>query len=404
MDSNSKRKINSSLLSNLKIGDWILYINDTAIRKISKKEAKEISNLLVNFHPKINSTDLCEKYRKIIEKSKAKELSEKDIEYLLETENKEKEALFSEADVLRKTYLKDFICIHGIIEFSNYCKNDCTYCGLRLQNNKLERYRMSPDEIVSRAVWAVMEKGYKLLVLQSGDDYFYTDKIILDIIEKIKKQVKVFIFVSVGERSKKSYNLMKKAGASGILLRFETSNANLFKKIHPRGKNLEKRMGIIRYAKKIGYFVATGSIVGIPGQTINDLAKDVLLMKKYSNMATFGPFVPCDNTPLSRKKIGSSELTLKMIAVLRLIKKTSRIPVVTALETIVGEKARKKALLAGANALMINLTPEKYRKLYKIYPHKFYKKTSIWEKYGLFKSEESYQMLKERINEEILNK
>ena len=168
--------------------------------------------------------------------------------------------------------------------------------------------------------------------------------------------------------------------------------------------NLEKhqrRLDLIKYAKKIGYFIATGSIVDLPGQTIKDLAKDILWMKKYSNMASFGPFIPCEDTPLAKQKMGDSDLTLKIIAILRLIKKTSRIPVVTALETIIGEGARRKALLAGANALMMNLTPEKYRQLYKIYPNKFFQKESVWEKFGLFKAEESYQMLEERLSEEI---
>lgn len=403
-DANSQRSINLNFVSDLKVGDWVLYINNMAVRKISRREASEISELLESFHSEIDPKDLSKKFRTIIEKSKTKELSQKDVEYLLQVSGQEESALFSEADVLRKTYLKEFICIHGIIEFSNYCKNDCTYCGLRNGNRKIKRYRMPAKEIVETAVRAVREKGYKLLVLQSGEDFFYSDDELCGIIKEIKKRAKVFIFMSVGERSKKSYLQMKKAGAAGILFRFETSNPKIFQKIHPRGKSLKKRMELIKYAKKIGYFVATGSIVGLPGQKIEDLAKDILWMKRYSNMASFGPFVPCGNTPLAKKKVGDSNLILKMIAILRLIKNHSRIPVVTALETIIGEEARRKALLAGANALMINLTPEKYRELYEIYPNRFFQKESVWEKFGLFKAEESYQMLEERINEEIKKK
>lgn len=400
-DSNSERKVNVSYIPGVKKGDWLLYTTDMAVRKISKKDAGEIIELLESYHPLADPAKLSEKYKTIIKNSKMRDLKKEEIIYLLKTKDIEEEALFSEADVLRKTYIKDFICIHGIIEFSNWCENDCLYCGLRAPNKKQERYRMKTDEIVKIAIDAANKKGYKLFVLQSGDDYFYTDEMLCDIIKKIKKQIKVFIFMSVGERSKESYKKMKDAGASGVLLRFESSNPGFFKKMHPKGKSLKYRLALLAYLQKLGYFIATGSIVGLPGQSMDDLAGDVLMMKKYANMATLGPFVPCDATPLEREKHGSIEMTLKMIAVLRLITKTARIPAVTALETLAGEKIRKRAFMAGANSLMFNLTPEKYRSLYKIYPNKFHQKENIFEKYGLYKAEESYKMLEERMTSEI---
>ena len=344
---------------------------------------------------------MADSFKSIIVASKTRDLNKEEIIYLLNTEDQEKAALFSEANIIRKTYLKDFICIHGVIEFSNYCRNDCAYCGLRKQNPKLERYRMNVEEIVSAADKAVNVKGYKLLVLQSGEDSWYTDEILVEIIAKIKKKCQVFIFMSIGERGYDCYKKMKQAGLSGVLFRFETSNPELFKKLHPNGKNLSNRFAHLKFMKELGYFIATGSIIGIPGQTIEDLADDILLMKKYAHMISMGPFVPCEETPLSDARHGDIEINLKMIAILRLLMPKARIPVVTSLETLAGEDGRKRALSAGASSLMLNLTPDKYRPLYKIYSDRFYQEESVWEKYGLFKYEESYKMLEERMRDAL---
>jgi len=402
-DSNTTKKVKVSLISDLKVGDWILYITDLVVKKISESDAQEIMELLEASYD-INVSKLSDRFKGIIKVSRVRNLTKREIVYLLDTKGLEKEALFSEANVIRKTYLKDFICIHGIIEFSNYCQNDCLYCGLQRQNQQLQRYRMGLDEIVGAANKAVNEKGYKLLILQSGEDYFYTDDMLEEIIAKIKDKSRVFIFISIGERGYQCYKRLKKAGASGVLFRFETANPVLFKNLHPRGKDLKSRFEHLRFMKELGYFIATGSIVGLPGQTIKDLAEDILFTKKWAHMVSAGPFVPCDNTPLASLPHGNIEMSLKIIAILRLMMKSARIPVVTALETLAGEDGRKKALQAGANSLMFNLTPAKYRQLYKIYPDKFFQKETIWQKYGLFKYEESYKMLKERMQEELKNK
>lgn len=401
-DSNTTKKVGVFLVSDLKVGDWILYINDLVVKKISKRDAREIKELLEGAQ-NINISKLSYTFKNIIEASRIRDLNRDEIIYLLNTTGPEQEALFSEANIIRKTYLKDFICIHGIIEFSNFCQNDCLYCGLRKQNSKLKRYRMSIEEIVKTASSAINKKGYKLLVLQSGEDYFYTDEMLCEIIKKIKEQCRVFIFMSVGERGKECYKKMKEAGASGVLLRFETSNPNIFKKIHPRGKDFENSFDHLKFFKELNYFVATGSLVGLPGQTIEDLADDILVTKKYAHMITLGPYVQAKNTPLENSKLLISKsqkikLNLKMIAILRLLMHDVRIPVTTALETLAGEEGRKSALQAGANSLMFNLTPAKYRPLYKIYDNKFFQKENIWEKYGLFKYEESYKMLEERMD------
>lgn len=403
-DSNSIKEINLQAVTDVKVGDWILYANDFAVRKISSRDASEIIDLLENKHPVIQPEKLSEKYKKIILNSKKRALTKEEVIYLLETSGLEKEAMFAEADVIRKTFLKDFICIHGIIEFSNYCKNDCYYCGLRSENKDIKRYRMSADEIVEAAVEAVNVRGYKLLILQSGEDPFYTTEILSDIIRRIKENAQVFILISIGERDKKTYQELKKKGASGVLFRFETSNSGLFKKIHPNGKNWKRRFDHLKFLKELGYYIATGSIIGLPGQTIEDMANDLLIIKDWANMVSMGPFVPSLGTPFANEKPGDPDLNFKMISVLRIMMNKARIPVVTALETLVGEDGRKKGLLSGANSLMINLTPEKYRSEYKIYENRFFQANSLWEKYGLFREEESYQMIKERMEEELGDK
>ena len=405
-DGDAVKAVNASLVPNLKIGDWILYISDLAIKKISKNDAQEILTLL-KAPRKINIQALDIQFRNIIKAARVRNLTKKEIVYLLNTDGPEKEALFSEANISRKTHLKDFICVHGIIEFSNFCVNDCLYCGLRKENQKLKRYRMSVDEIVETAQEAVNKKGYKLLVLQSGEDRFYTDEMLCEIVRKIKAKCRVFVFMSIGERGRETYEKMKKAGVSGALFRFETSNPKLFKKFHQRGKSFKNRFEHLKFIKKLGYFIATGSVIGFPGQTIEDLADDILMTKKWANTVSMGPFIPTGDTPLAdapcdeKTKKWKAEMNFKMIAVLRLLIPTIRIPATTALETIAGEKGRRKALWAGANSLMLNLTPTKHRPFYKIYDNKFYQKENIWEKYGLFKNEESYKMLEERMQKEL---
>ena len=396
-------RVNLLLVKNVKVGDYLIVHGDLALNKVPKEDAQKILKFLENYqvgHENHNHLD--PEFEKIIANSRIRDLTHEEVIYLLQSEGDEKEALFNEANARRQEYLKEFICIHGIIEFSNFCKNDCLYCGLRSENKKLKRYRMAPEEIVKVAEKAVKEKGYKLLVLQSGEDYFYSDEMLAEIIQKIKDKCRVFIFVSVGERGYECYKKLKEAGASGVLFRFETSNLALFKKLHPEGKNLENRFEHLKFMKELGYFIATGSLIGLPGQTVKDLADDIFTMKKWANMVSMGPFISTARTPLAGEPAGDPEINLKMIAILRLMMPYARIPVVTAFETLTGgEEGRKRALFSGANSLMFNLTPPKYRPLYKIYGDKFFQKENFWEKYGLFKYKESYQMLEERMAKEL---
>lgn len=398
------KEISTAFVPPLKVGDWLLYINDLAVKKISDDDAYELLRFLDD-NKTIDLSKLSERFQETIKASALRELTKKEIVYLLKTEGEEKEALYSEANIIRKTYIKDFICIHGIIEFSNYCRNNCDYCGLRCSNDQVKRFRMSVDEIVAVASEAVNDKGYKLLVLQSGEDPFYTDELLVEIIQKIKASCKVFIIMSVGERGYECYKKMKEAGAAGVLFRYESSSRELFDELHGdaigSNKNFDNRFEHLKFMKELGYYIATGSIIGLPGQTVEDLAEDVLATKRWANMVSMGPFVPGAATPLAEEPHGDPEMNFKMIAVLRLLMKNVRIPVVTALETLAGDDGRKRAFFAGANSLMFNLTPEKYRPNYKIYDNKFYDKNSIWERYGLFKYEESYQMIEDMIEGEL---
>jgi len=392
----AKKTIDIRTVPDLKAGDWVLYISDIAVQKVSAKDAKEILDLL-EYTEKTDPEGLNPRLLEIIKNSKIQKLKKDELEFLLKTNGRERDALYSEAEMIRRTHIKDFFCIHGIIEFSNYCINDCFYCGLRKENDQILRYRMGIGEIV-RAAEKAVKKGYKLLVLQSGDDPFYSKEKLVEILRKIKEKCRVFIFISIGERDFETYKALREAGADGVLFRFETSNENLFKKIHPNGKNFKYRFRLLNYLKELGYFIATGSIIGLPYQDISDLAVDIMVLRDMKvDMVSMGPFVPCPNTPFAKEQAGDIDLALKMISILRLEMKDSRIPVVTALETLDPEKGRKRAIKAGANALMFNVTPKKYQPLYQIYKRRDAYDRKTWEKYGLYNTEESYKMLEEKL-------
>lgn len=398
-DSWGRKRIKSLWLPDLKVGDWVLYAYDTAIRKVSEEDAREILELL---EPKrhIDVSSLDREFLDILKSHSTRELSKDDVIRLLKTEDPvEMETLFAEANTVRQAHLKDFFCIHGIVEFSNYCVRDCFYCGLRRSSADVKRYRMSSDEIVSAVEDAVKRRGYKLIVLQSGDDFHYTDDMLVDIIARIKKSCRVFIFVSVGERDLECYKRMKSAGASGVLFRFETSNKGIYNSIHP-GQSYDRRIELLKEMKAFGYYTASGFLIGLPGQSVSDLADDIFAMKAMGiNMASIGPFIPCDSTPLAMHPSGSATMTLKVIAILRLLMPKAKIPVTTALETIESEEGRRLGLCSGANSLMFNLTPEQYRGDYRIYPNKYHGREEVWEKYGLFKEELSYRMLEKKMFE-----
>lgn len=410
-------QIELGVVLDAKVGDWVLYATDRAVRKIDEVEAREIIELLEDNYQPVDIAALPLEYKKIIykvrnpktsflNKDHKSELSKSEVEYLLNLKGQNNlEAFHSEANVLRKEIIKDFVCIHGIVEFSNYCQNNCLYCGIR-RDAEIHRYRMSEAEIFMVAKRAVELEGYKLIVLQSGEDFSYTDDELIKLIQTIKKNLRVFIFISVGERSKEFYKRAFEAGATGSLFRFETSNPVLYAKLHP-GHTFKQRLKSLEEQIKIGYYVASGGLIGLPNQSVSDMAQDLMLVRELGiPMLSSGPWIPSQNAPLGQARnlemseddnIDKMRLTLNYYAAARMLMPGIKIPVTTALETLDPERGRHKGLLAGANALMFNITPEKFKGDYDLYDHKYVEREKVWQKYGLFKGEESYEMLEERL-------
>ena len=276
---------------------------------------------------------------------------------------------FSEkADLLREEVCGNAVHRRGLIEFSNYCARNCHYCGLRRDNAKLPRYRMSEEEIVAAAQNA-KKLGYRTVVLQSGEDGAFKTGVLCRVVEKIKQKTNLAITLSVGEKTKEEFRQLKNAGSDRYLMRFETSNPELYARLRP-GNSLEKRLEGLERLRELGYQVGSGCMVGLPGQTPEDLAGDLLLMKKMDlDMVGVGPFIPHPETPLKDSPQGDLKLTLKFVALVRLVTKNTHIPATTALGSI-HPFGRQMALQGGANVIMPNVTPEKYRKLYEIYPNK----------------------------------
>lgn len=274
------------------------------------------------------------------------------------------------ADRIRDEVVRKQVCVHGLIEFSNNCSSHCLYCGIRAENKNLQRYRLVPEDIAEVAITAANIHGYKMLVLQSGEDPWYSVDDLSWLVKEIRKQSKVLVFLSIGERNMETYDRLYQAGARGMLFRFETSDPDLYRILHPNS-SLSLRLEHLREIQRIGYFVATGSLVGLPGQTAESLVNDLYLIRDlHPMMATIGPFIPSKNTPLCNESPGSIALTLRMIALLRLIYPKVRIPITTALEKLGGLEVRERALLGGGNAFMLNLTPSHVRMHYEIYDGK----------------------------------
>lgn len=289
------------------------------------------------------------------------------IKYLKETPL---EILQGEADKIRKLYCDDEVYIRGIIEFSNYCCRSCLYCGLRKENKKLPRYRMTPQQIVQLANKII---GYRIktIVLQSGDDFGYSAEWLAGIIQQIKRENRrIAITLCVGERPFPDYQLWKQAGADRFLLKHETADPELYEKLHP-GQTLKKRIEILKHLRKLGYQIGAGNIIGLPGQTIEDLADDILLLKELDvDMAGIGPFIPQQDTPLAEHNLPDLSLVLKVVTLSRIITQNSHLPSTTALATLNPEKGQVLGLKSGCNVLMPDFTPEKYRKNYVIYDNK----------------------------------
>ena len=277
------------------------------------------------------------------------------------------EQIFKAADVIRRDYVGDEVHLRALIEFSNICRCDCVYCGLRFENRDVERYRMSADRIIEAAFKAV-DFGYKTIVLQSGEDSFFTAGYLADIIKEIK-QNDVAVTLSIGERTFEEYKILKAAGADRFLLRIETTDRRLYQKCHP-GASFENRIRCLKDLKKLGFETGTGCLVGLPEQTIESLAEDILFFKELNaDMIGIGPLIVHPHTPLKDMQNGSLDLALRVMALTRLLLPDINIPATTAMETL-NPAGRILALQSGANVVMPNLTDKDVCAKYEIYPNK----------------------------------
>ena len=292
--------------------------------------------------------------------------SRKEIIDILKDDSKN-DWLFSYADRIRKENVGDDVHLRGLIEFSNICKNSCKYCGLRKENSTIDRYRIEKDKILEIAKNAV-NMGYKTIVLQSGEDAFYSTDKMTEIIKAIK-ELDVALTLSIGERSFEDYKAFKQAGADRYLIRIETTNRKLYEKMHPN-MDFDNRIRCLEDLKRLGYEVGTGCLVGLPDQTIESLADDILFFKEIkADMIGIGPFIPHPQTPLKDTEKGSFTLALKVMALTRIMLPDINIPATTAMETL-NPNGRIIALQSGANVVMPNVTSTQYRAKYEIYPNK----------------------------------
>jgi len=275
--------------------------------------------------------------------------------------------LLKKADETRREYCGEDIHVRGIIEFSNICKKNCLYCGLRAKNSEVRRYRMTEEEIVA-AAGAAASMDIRTVVLQSGEDDHFTVGKLASIVRAVKK-AGVAVTLSAGEKTREEYAALKAAGADRYLLRFETSDPDLFAMLKP-DSSFENRFNCLKWIKELGFQVGSGIMIGLPGQSYETIARDLLLFKELDlDMIGVGPFIPHPDTPLGPTPRGNIGLTLKVVALTRLLTLNAHIPATTAMGTI-DRLGRQKALQCGANVIMPNVGPLKYRKDYSIYPDK----------------------------------
>lgn len=300
-----------------------------------------------------------------------KQLTKEEWIYLIENrDEKTAEYLFELARTIQKQQFGNKIYTRGLIEFTNYCKNNCLYCGIRRDNSKADRYRLTLEEILD-CCKSGYELGFRTFVLQGGEDGYYTDERLVEIISTIKKEYPdCAITMSVGERSYDSYLKMFKAGADRYLLRHETADEVHYGMLHPVELSAQNRKECLYNLKKIGYQTGTGFMVGSPGQTSEHLAEDMIFIRELNpHMVGIGPFVPHHETPFAEEAGGTVELTLYMLGLLRVMLPQVLLPATTALGTI-DSKGREKGILAGANVVMPNLSPTNVRKKYELYDNK----------------------------------
>lgn len=306
---------------------------------------------------------------------------------LLLTGDYEDARLFSCADAVRREVYGDAVYIRGLIEVSNYCKNNCYYCGIRAGNTKAERYRLSKDEILD-CCREGYQLGFRTFVLQGGEDPLMTDDLLCDCVSAIRKEfADCAITLSLGEKSRESYLAYYQAGANRYLLRHETATDRHYQKLHPKEMSLKKRKQCLFDLKEIGYQVGAGFMVGSPWQTSEHLIADLRFLQELRpDMIGIGPYLTHKDTPFAGYPNGSLALTLRLIAILRLMFPYALLPSTTALGTIHPE-GREMGLKAGANVVMPNLSPQGVRKLYNLYENKIHTGAEAAESLELLKQQ-----------------
>jgi biotin synthase len=310
----------------------------------------------------------------------SEEFTRDSIVFLLQTEGKEKEYLYQSAADIKKKHVGDVVYFRGLIEFSNLCSKDCLYCGIRKSNQSVERYLLTDEEVIAAATFA-HKNNYGSIVLQSGER---SDNEFINRVDRLIQEIKaqtdgmLGITLSLGEQTETTYQRWFESGAHRYLLRIESSNPELYQKIHPVDHKhiFSERIESLNLLKKIGYQLGTGVMIGLPFQTLENLAEDILFMKNFNiDMVGMGPYIEHKDTPLYQfhdtlwPLKQRFDITLKMIAVLRIMMKDINIAATTALQAI-DKIGREKAIKIGANIMMPNITPVKYREGYKLYENK----------------------------------
>lgn len=317
-------------------------------------------------------------------------LSDEEFSVLLKDNSAETLSFLNKrADSVRRTIYGTDVYIRGLIEFTNYCKNDCYYCGIRKSNSAAERYRLMDKQILECCKIGY-GLGFRTFVLQGGEDGFFTDEKLVNIIEKIKTDYSdCAVTLSVGERPYNSYKAFFDAGADRYLLRHETANTEHYSRLHPASLTLESRKKCLYDLKEIGFQVGCGFMVGSPFQTDENRIEDLKFIKEFNpHMVGIGPFIPHKSTPFRDCRQGSLNMTLKLLSIIRLMLPGVLLPATTALGTI-NPNGREMGIMAGANVVMPNLSPVNVRNKYALYNNKI----SMGEE-----AAESVALLKEKIN------
>lgn len=315
---------------------------------------------------------MTERVRALICKlSEAHSLSLDEYRELVEARSPETAAALAEKAVaVRKGIYGNAVYVRGLIEISNICKNDCLYCGIRRSNRNCDRYRLTRSQIMECAEEGY-ELGFRTFVLQGGEDQYFTDEVLSSIVRDIKvRWPDCAVTLSMGERSRESYQVLREAGADRYLLRHETADQAHYESLHPAEMSFDNRMRCLRDLRELGYQVGCGFMVGSPGQTSATLAKDLKFIEEFKpDMCGIGPFVPHRDTPFRDHPAGTVELTCYLLSILRLIHPPVLLPATTALGTIHPE-GRELGIKAGANVVMPNLSPVSVRKKYELYDNK----------------------------------